>query len=1178
MGLLERYTGRKDEDIIEQTETVLSTPSTQSTQSGGLLSQYSQQSAESEVFNNSVKSYESIKRNPAVFEAAKRFLTERHGMSKIKDEDVVDEFISHFRSFDVNEMTTAGDYNYVSAAAADATKRNDDKAKMRLADYRMLYQTFREMPHFYEEGGAENTFTDYVEGLLTAPSTYLGLLLPGIGKGAGVASTQAAKAAVAGTLKQAFIPQRLGSRMIQSAASNPIKTTVAGEATFGALQNVAAQKTEIEADLRKEFNNSELLVTSVASGVLPAAAAIGLAKGQFSRFAERNVGDLLDDADKAELKLIENATKNAEKTLRDTDKKILEDTKEVLRNLDPESVKKGEAVKDKVRDELETGYKIGMGMDKSVAIPGEEYEYIPTFDIILDPSKKKRIFAMTADILARGGGRREGERITEAIGRVMRNASEKDLGNSLNLKEIFEKYNLTSDDFANMFMADVSHAARTLQQAGAVRKTLDAAHDDLFGLSAQRKGELFQATRALEQEGSAGVSKFLAETDMITDEMSVGALGRLLNGARGVDSMRLAFMTSQTGTTVRNTVSGAARVGIDVLTKAVDRGISKVLPGDKSLLHKANEDVFAIAFGITNKKEAMAIEAVFKSGFSAKATQMFRELQDIADTTDMSSGVKLGKMRAIGANLNALNQASDNLFKRAAFVGSLKRQLNEVFSAEVRAGNATKADAKQYELRDIVRTGKFKGMFSTKQGKGMLDKAVEEALYFTYQKTPDSPVVRALIDGIHKAPFLTTSLVPFPRFIANAMRFTYEYSPLYLMDAGFVRFATKNQDNYEELAKGLVGTGMLMGAVAYRMSEHAGENWYEGRKADGSTYDLRPFFPAAPFLFVGDLVARALDQDIANTVGFKEQDRPLYGDNNELADAIQALSGTQFKSGMSLYALDAMFRDVMAEDDPDKLQKFLTASAANIINTFTIPMTMLQDTYNTFAAPDDARIVKDTKSSDMLSFGINRALARIPMNYKIEEYLSEHLGTDPSVIYQSPTRSENLRRVTPFSRQVYGALYNERKNRFEKELAENKISRRIIYKKTGVPEADALISEFMGEYITDYVVPAIESSETYKSKTREGKKDFLKQVIQEYRSDIMDIVEYNAKQPVYKERFGFNPMEKSGWNRLQKIDKERAMKVYHENHGKPEDGEYDYTKLLYYAKYLTKMRSSGYFN
>ena len=166
------------EDILSETEEILSTPTPEpmswsEARAAGLLDSAITQDR---TFDNSVKSYEAIKRNPAVFEAAKRFLADRHNMTNVKDEDVVDEFIEHFRSFDVNEMTTAGDYGYVSAAAADATKKDDEKAKMRLADYRLLYQTFREMPHFYEEGGAENAFGDYVEGLLKAPSTYLGLL------------------------------------------------------------------------------------------------------------------------------------------------------------------------------------------------------------------------------------------------------------------------------------------------------------------------------------------------------------------------------------------------------------------------------------------------------------------------------------------------------------------------------------------------------------------------------------------------------------------------------------------------------------------------------------------------------------------------------------------------------------------------------------------------------------------------------------------------------------------------------------------------------------------------------------------------------------------------------------------------------------------------------------------
>ena len=45
----------------------------------------------------------------------------------------------------------------------------------------------------------------------------------------------------------------------------------------------------------------------------------------------------------------------------------------------------------------------------------------------------------------------------------------------------------------------------------------------------------------------------------------------LYDGARALDQARLAFMTSQVGTTVRNTISGYSRVGFDILTQAFNK-------------------------------------------------------------------------------------------------------------------------------------------------------------------------------------------------------------------------------------------------------------------------------------------------------------------------------------------------------------------------------------------------------------------------------------------------------------------------------------------------------------------------------------------------------------------------------------------------------------------------------
>ena len=1119
--------------------------------------------------SKAINSYESLLNDAAVRQAAVRFAKDRLGKSNIDEDEAIDDFISHFRSFDVNEMTAAGDFNYVSAAAADSSTRED--AAQRLADYQKLYTAFRQMPAFYEEGGAGGAFGDYLYGIATAPSTYIGLLTGGAGKAGGVAATQAAKEAVKLTLRQKL--KRPVTGMINLTQKRPVATTMAVEGGAGVLQDIAAQKTEIAASLRDEYDPTQSLITGIASGALPAGLALRQAKGKFSDFAERNVGDLLGDAEKATLARNEKAEIAAEKTI-SKNKKVASEVKILLRPLDPEGVKSGEKVRDVIREEIEAGYKKGTGLDKEIIAPDETFDYVPEFSIILDPGLRKRVFAATVELVAEGGGRKPGERVTEAIARIIRDIPEEKIRKEFQT-EILEKYNLTSDDFANLFMADYSAAGKTLQQASAVKKMLDAVNDDLFGFSKVQQENLRDAWEALEAND---VRKFVEKTQSTTDDLQKGNLRKFYEVIKAADSARLAFMTSQTATTIRNTASGVTRVGFDVLTKAFDRGIASSLKkfgaaSDKVSLfsEKANEDALAVLYGITNKKEAIAIQEVFKQGFGAKSTQLFREMQDIADTTDLLPGNKISTVRKIGAELNALNTLSDNMFKRAAFVGSLKRQLNELYTRKLAAGEITSDSISDFNLRNIVRDGRFNEVFvDSNLGKEALDNAIEEALYFTYQKTPDNATARALIDTVHNAPFLLTSLVPFPRFIMNAMRFTYEYSPLYLVDAGFINRAAKNADNYEEISKGLVGTGVLMGATAYRYHYGEGTAWYEGRTQDGSTFDMRPFFPAAPFLYFGDLMAR-MYKNYEETGEFMEGSQVIFGDVNEVADAVQALSGTQFRAGFGMYALDQTIRDLSGEKDTDKFQKAMINAAANVLSTYTIPVTALQDTYNTFIAPDEARIIREKRSTDMMGMFIHKSIARLPGNYILDDMIMEARGMPKQDYYESPTRPDILRRMTPLTRQTMGILKNEKKNYFEKELAKHKINRNVISSRTGIPEADTLINQFMGEYIDEYVIPRMQSDKDYQEADGNGKKYYIQNIIDDFKKDIMDLVRFRSRTYA-KEKYGFDPMKAVSFNKMKPYIRDRAFELYHKNHGKPDTKMgYDYQKLLYYGKYFDSM-------
>ena len=161
-------------------------------------------------------------------------------------------------------------------------------------------------------------------------------------------------------------------------------------------------------------------------------------------------------------------------------------------------------------------------------------------------------------MLAEKGGRKPGERVTEAIARIMREMPVDEARKKFQT-EIFDKYNLTSDDFANLFMADYSSAGKTLQQAGAVKKMLDAVNDDLFGFNKVQQANLRDAFEALE---SNDVRKFVEKTDITTEDLKTGNLRRFYEGLKSADALRLAAMTSQTATSVRNTASGAARLDL----------------------------------------------------------------------------------------------------------------------------------------------------------------------------------------------------------------------------------------------------------------------------------------------------------------------------------------------------------------------------------------------------------------------------------------------------------------------------------------------------------------------------------------------------------------------------------------------------------------------------------------
>ena len=1106
--------------------------------------------------------YEQFQQSPELKAAAMRFAKDRLGYDTITEEDAIDETLEHFRQFKVNELTAGRDWNYTSALAADGKRQQ-------INDYKSLYRASESIENF--GGGVLQTVGDYLGGIFTAPSTALGLILPGGGKLAGVAAQQAAKLGV--------------GKAVAGLAANPIKTIVATEATAGVLQDVAQQKSLIEVEEQDDYSFGQTVVAGAIAGAgtaIVSSLPIYLAKKyggrKLSKMAQTD--DLLETSKKA----FEERTVKAETAATKTIDEGGEEGQKIitrLKSLNEERIEKG--------DDLIEGITKAENVDGAkVVVPTDKLNRIgaAAIEILANSKTGLRTFESTN---LKGDKIIETERITDAIDRITRDALD-DTNPKVyqavidTYEDVMKKYSLSIDDIGALQVAEVSNAARIMarqshnkQNYNRLVQSLDRiGNSDLFSLSDEAMDTIDLATKAAKKGDAQGALKQFEYST--TSEFW-----------RSADALRLAAMTSQVGTTVRNTVGGVIRVGIDTVTTGLDLGVQAFVQKAKGETKGAisfkdwRDNTFAVAYGLINKDKSIAVEEVFAMGFQKQAEKLYRQL---ADLEDISGKLVKGKpppskvrniATGLGRNLNVLNTLSDNMFKRAAFMGAIQKELLKMKRLNQTKG--LKVDDSAFDLVEIMRQGKFNDTFGTKDGIKALDRAIEESLYFTYQASPKSHLGQLLIKGANRLPFITTSLVPFPRFLANAMRFTYEYSPFFLMDKkvryelGRTFSGKQGVDDfgirsYHNTAKGLTGFGLILAGYAYR-EQSGGEKWYEGKSEDGQTYDMRPFFPAAPYLFFGEIFRRFINGEELT-------------DKRTARETLAAITGMQVgKAGFGLYAMDkfvddvgTLATDVSSGDSDVALNSISTALAeftANIASTYTMPLTPFQDTYNTFLAPDDERIIRDNNVQSIGALILHKTLARVPGNFAIEKMLHEQFGTEYNIpkAYESPTREGLLRRVTPISRQVYGRLYQGKKSDIERQLDELRITKAEVLRRTGIPAADSMLGFYMGEVMTDIVGPYLKSN-TWKNMPKQFKKDALLQEIRKVRTFVTDM----AKRTVVEDAYGVqsNPYDRVRFLRLPNVYRGMAKQIYSQNRGGEVTSlkDYNYTELFKIAQQLSK--------
>ena len=609
--------------------------------------------------------------------------------------------------------------------------------------------------------------------------------------------------------------------------------------------------------------------------------------------------------------------------------------------------------------------------------------------------------------------------------------------------ETLKKNNLTVEELSTVFKESISDSARRMQQLSTASKTMKRIGQEL--------GEI-----APDEGWYANFAK--EYTDII----------------RELDNIRRGLLVSQIATAMRNNTAQLGRVGMRTLIEAFDDILNRTFNPLRKAFGKETVPVdytksFGLLMNLTkNKKKAKEITDFLTKYYVNESDRLFTKYaSEVADSS--KSKVLKGAQKMVDG-LNFLNRMQEFWYRRGMFATSIKDTL------ALKGIDINKVEINEDLLKHLDASD--------------IEKAVDDALFFTYAKTPNNKALKAFVDMSNSIPFVTTGLIPFARFMANAIEFQFKHSPvgfgLLLRPKEIKKIAAGDTTAFSQA---VIGSTILMATIeAKRKGMAEDHKWYELETTEGKTVDMRPYFPLTPYLFVADVITRI------------ESGRN-WGDAK---DILQALSGAQFRAGASLQLIQNLLDGLGGLDTEEKVNKFMSDYVSDVLGGFLTPLRMFNDFIEQeqdFRAP--------VPTGEFLTDTANRLKTSVPI---VREQFPE---------LQSPTRAAAPGRpdtVTlpiigaevpgPLTRQLTGATVREEKNIAEREFDRLGYKRRDILPYSGNAVVDQTRAEYLGPLI-ETVIPVLVQSEQYQSKTNQEKNVLLRQSLKLLRDAANDYIKEN---------------------------------------------------------------------
>ena len=600
------------------------------------------------------------------------------------------------------------------------------------------------------------------------------------------------------------------------------------------------------------------------------------------------------------------------------------------------------------------------------------------------------------------------------------------------------------------------------------------------------------------------------------------------------------------GTTKALTFDTAASVlekSIWTLGSTVDVMASKGFKAGKQEFNQGMRDAFADSFRVfanmTRSNETrLLVDDILK--YNPKINDMLFSIETAATQTVTEKSRKISGFAKLA---NTFNAAQDSFLRRSIFLASVQNRLKEVGmdAMEFVANNrAIPPDVLKNAADDAL-----KATFSYNPKNKPNSTGVEN---FFESATSDVLKVFEKIPG-------STLIAPFPRFMANAVRFQYRYSPLgaaYGMnDMAKAMIGIRQnkegadvlfREGWKKFNQGVVGMGAFYAAYKYREANQD-TLWYEYKTASGDTADLRGDFPTPVYLAWADFIIK-VQNNIPN--------------DTKIQDLVEQIFGIKMGAGTQNIFLDNISKMIDQSDErsADRLEKILGDAMGEFFGRFTAPFKSVVEVFalideDSAKARDPNVSALEFEGDEGLMEGIGDAAEQAVKRVANKLPVAKELLPEAVTYFREQTPS----RPGEFFTSLTGMRMTPARNRVEQEFVDLSIEPYKYYKPSGVRAFDRLTIENTLPVVLDRMTEFVTSKEypnMTKLQRRTEAEEILKESVKAGRDLTMKTLEKIAeesgeeapaiRQAIFKSAFfKLNPNERALVNEAYKKENGISM-------------------------------------